>query len=1061
MLILWTPDENKDLFKLTKDVPADLKVVRHSNTSALPPTKEGDVVLAMGGEVRDTLESLKLIPKKRTIGALRPPKSIKLPTGGTLLVTYSMAVGAVNYELGVQARIDFNMAVRLATTGSLAPKLGHYRWVPRFSEAIEGIREKYAKTGQPVDVALDLETIGLSPYAEKVWILTIQVAWKKGHADIVYIPSLEYQNKLRAKAGTVESTVLDDVRWLLTTEMVSLRGANLKFDLNWIKVHYGFDCTNFKFDTMIVGSLLDENRGSSLNLHTKWYCPDLGGYDDHLNAKYDKSRMDLIPKDELLPYAAGDADACLRVADTMKKELLSDPPLARFYVKILHPAARAYEHVERTGLLIDVPYYLEFENELEAEIERLEKQAFKIMGGRICAKHKDKLSLTRAAVLKEFMFGPLGLNLKPKMLTGKTGEPSTSMDHLMMFATDPAAKEFIDVVNEWAVARKMLSTYVCKRDEDGNVIGGFLSHMQPDCRFHPTYFFHNSADGEGGTNTGRLSARDPAIQCLKGDTPVLTDKGYLPIQRIVEGYERGESYKVLTHTGKWKPVVGVYRNGVQPVFNVMSESGKVVTSTANHPYLTQRGWIRTDQLRYGDLCYELRSQNEEVHQPDIPLMGGDEEPLHQPNQQGLASVWGEGHHGVSRVDGVQELPRGHGGEARQGVVHRTQGGERPVLQGELCVGLAEAAGQQSQEHQTDHAQRADEDRSRVGIRSGNQSGTIALSTLSGDVDGASLDEGDPWNRDVFQAAHIVSISTAGECETFDLTIEGSHSFVANGVVVHNTVPKHSKWAKKLRKAFIAPPGMLILSNDYSQGELKITACLADEDTMIEAYLKGIDLHAVTAGSIVGMDLDEIMALKETQPDKYDELRQLGKAGNFGLIYGMGAEGFQQYAQFSYRVVLSLEQAHDARDKFFKTYPKLLKWHTKYKNLARQWGYIRSPLGRVRHLPLINSRDRQSASKDERRAVNAPVQSTLSDMSLWATARAHENGWTKEAPVVAMVHDQLISYIPEDNWEFYAKRMKGLMQSLPFNEVGWSPALPFTVDCEVGPNLGELKKQKHI
>ena len=786
MLILWTPDENKDLFRLKKDAPEDLKIVRHSDTSALPPTTQGDVVLAMGGEVRDTLETLKLIPKKRTIGALRPPKSIKLPSGATLLVTYSMAVSAVNYELGVQARIDFNQAVRLATTGSLAPKLGQYRWVSHFEEAIEGIQAKYAKTGKPVDVALDLETIGLSPYAEKVWILTVQVAWKKGHADIVYIPSLEYQDKL--KSGTSLNPLRIQLKWLLTSEMVSLRGANLKFDLNWIWVHYGIECTNFKFDTMIVGSLLDENRGASLNLHTKWYCPDLGGYDDHLNAKYDKSRMDLIPKDELLPYAAGDADASLRVADAMKQELLQDPALSRFYVKILHPAARAYEHVERTGLLIDVPYYLEFENELETEIERLEKEAFKVMGGRICAKHKDKLSLTRPAVLKEFMFGPLGLNLKPKMVTDKTGEPSTSMDHLMMFANDPAAKHFIDIVNEWAVARKMLSTYVCKRDEDGNVIGGFLSHMQPDCRFHPTYFLFNGEEGDGGTNTGRLSARDPAIQ---------------------------------------------------------------------------------------------------------------------------------------------------------------------------------------------------------------------------------------------------------------------------------TVPKHSKWAKKLRKAYIAPPGMLILSNDYSQGELKITACLADEDTMIDAYLKGIDLHAITAGSIVGMELDEIMALKESNPDKYDELRQLGKAGNFGLIYGMGAEGFQNYAQFSYRVHLSLEQAHDARDKFFKTYSKLPAWHTKYKNLARQQGFIRSPLGRVRHLPLIRSNNREAAAKDERRAVNAPVQSTLSDLSLWSTALFHKYGWTNEGPVVAMVHDQLLSYIPEDNWEEHAKKRKAVMEGLPLHEVGWYPPLKFSVDCEVGPNLGELKKQKHI
>jgi DNA polymerase I-like protein with 3'-5' exonuclease and polymerase domains len=115
---------------------------------------------------------------------------------------------------------------------------------------------------------------------------------------------------------------------------------------------------------------------------------------------------------------------------------------------------------------------------------------------------------------------------------------------------------------------------------------------------------------------------------------------------------------------------------------------------------------------------------------------------------------------------------------------------------------------------------------------------------------------------------------------------------------------------------------------------------------------------------------------------------------------------------------------------------------------------------VRHLPLIRSNKQEIAAKALRQSVNAPVQSTLSDLALWATAELHRGGYTKEAPVVAMVHDQLISYVPEDYLPF-AARTKQVMENLPFDKLGWKPALKFTVDTEIGPNLAELKKVKDL
>ena len=93
------------------------------------------------------------------------------------------------------------------------------------------------------------------------------------------------------------------------------------------------------------------------------------------------------------------------------------------------------------------------------------------------------------------------------------------------------------------------------------------------------------------------------------------------------------------------------------------------------------------------------------------------------------------------------------------------------------------------------------------------------------------------------------------------------------------------------------------------------------------------------------------------------------------------------------------------------------------------------------------------------AFQFAVQGTLSDMSLWSTSIIHQNGWFQESPVVAMIHDQLLSFVPEEGWEKYAIRNKQVMENLPFEKLGWKPQLKFTVDCEIGPNLGAMKKQK--
>ena len=164
------------------------------------------------------------------------------------------------------------------------------------------------------------------------------------------------------------------MRYLLTTNRVKLVGANLKFDLVWILCKWGITCTNFTFDTLLVGSLLDENRSNSLNAHAKEYTA-IGGYDDIFNATFDKGSMEKISQEDLRVYAGGDTDAAYRVKKVICRELVAKPSLARLYVTILHPASRVFEKVERSGMCVDQVKYAELRSDLVSELARLERAA--------------------------------------------------------------------------------------------------------------------------------------------------------------------------------------------------------------------------------------------------------------------------------------------------------------------------------------------------------------------------------------------------------------------------------------------------------------------------------------------------------------------------------------------------------------------------------------------------------------------------------------------------------------------------------------------------------------
>jgi len=261
--------------------------------------------------------------------------------------------------------------------------------------------------------------------------------------------------------------------------------ANGKYDMIWVKEKWGIDCTNFSFDSLLVGSLLNENRTNSLNLHAK-LMTDFGGYDDGFNAKYDKGHMELVPTEPLRNYQGGDTDAAYQVADVLQDELSADFELSRFYITILHPAARAFEKVERRGVLVDQQKYATLASELRKVIKEGQQMQLSLLPGAMRIKFRDRIddqlkegkNPLLPSILNEFFFTPHGLNLKPQVLTPKDKKPSLAKAHLKAVGEGhPAAKAFIAAMVETDSAAKTLSTFV----------EGFLRYLRPDGRLHPSY----------------------------------------------------------------------------------------------------------------------------------------------------------------------------------------------------------------------------------------------------------------------------------------------------------------------------------------------------------------------------------------------------------------------------------------------------------------------------------------------------------------------------------------------------------------------------------------------
>jgi len=212
------------------------------------------------------------------------------------------------------------------------------------------------------------------------------------------------------------------------------------------------------------------------------------------------------------------------------------------------------------------------------------------------------------------------------------------------------------------------------------------------------------------------------------------------------------------------------------------------------------------------------------------------------------------------------------------------------------------------------------------------------------------------------------------------------------------IPARTAEGRRIREAFIAPPGHVLVSADYSQIELRIMAHLSDDAGLLTAFAEDRDIHTATAAEVFGVPLDDVSA----------DQRRMAKVINFGLIYGMSAFGLASQ--------LNLERAAAQTyiDRYFARYPGVADYMQRTRETARSQGYVETVFGRRLYLPEINAKNPARRQGAERAAINAPMQGTAADLIKLAmiAVQNHLDRQGMQTKLIMQVHDELILEVPE-------------------------------------------------
>jgi DNA polymerase-1 len=251
------------------------------------------------------------------------------------------------------------------------------------------------------------------------------------------------------------------------------------------------------------------------------------------------------------------------------------------------------------------------------------------------------------------------------------------------------------------------------------------------------------------------------------------------------------------------------------------------------------------------------------------------------------------------------------------------------------------------------------------------------------------------------------------------------------------IPIRTSEGRRVRNGFIAGPGNVLLSVDYSQIELRIVAHMAEDGGMLTAFRQGQDIHATTAAAIYSVPLEAVTK----------EQRRHAKAINFGLIYGMSAFGLTRSTE------LTLAESQDFVDAYFKQFPGVKRYLDSIRKIAAEQGYVETLLGRRRYFPMLkNPTNINLKNREEREAINAPIQGTAADIMKIAMLKIpvalQKAGLSGK--MLLQVHDEIVLECPKSELNSTARVVKETMQA------AYPLSIPLLTEARWGQSWGEMQ-----
>ncbi|MGB6099852.1 MAG: DNA polymerase I [Comamonas sp.] len=248
------------------------------------------------------------------------------------------------------------------------------------------------------------------------------------------------------------------------------------------------------------------------------------------------------------------------------------------------------------------------------------------------------------------------------------------------------------------------------------------------------------------------------------------------------------------------------------------------------------------------------------------------------------------------------------------------------------------------------------------------------------------------------------------------------------------IPVRTAEGRRIREAFIAPPGRVIASCDYSQIELRIMAHLSGDAALLKAFHDGVDVHRATAAEVFGVAVDEVTS----------EQRRYAKVINFGLIYGMSSYGLAK------NLGIDAQAAKNYIDRYFERYPGVRRYMDETVALAHRQGYVETVFGRRLILPEINGGSGPRKKAAERAAINAPMQGTAADLikKAMVAVQARLDAQKPEVLMILQVHDELVFELPERDADWVRAEVPRLMAGVA------DLAVPLIAEVGVGANWEE-------